>query len=68
VREERARGLSNDEAVKQAVRKAGHAVAFSGLAASLGLFALVLVPVSLVRGIGIAGLFIRPPRPWSRSA
>jgi RND superfamily putative drug exporter len=57
-REERARGLDNDAAVRRAVRKAGHAVAFSGLTASLGLVALVLVPVSLVRGIGISGLFI----------
>jgi RND superfamily putative drug exporter len=31
---------------------------FSGTVASLGLFALIVVPNSLVRGIGIAGLFI----------
>ncbi len=57
-REERAAGKSNDEAVQLAMHRAGHAVLFSGITASLGLFALVVVPVSLVRGIGIAGLFI----------
>jgi RND superfamily putative drug exporter len=57
-REERAAGKSNADAVQAAMRRAGHAVMFSGVTASLGLFALVVVPVSLVRGIGIAGLFI----------
>jgi RND superfamily putative drug exporter len=57
-REERASGKPNDEAVRAAMRKAGHSVWFSGLVASLGLFALVIIPNSLVRGIGISGLFI----------
>jgi RND superfamily putative drug exporter len=57
-REERASGKANEEAVRAAVRRAGHSVAFSGVVASLGLFALVVVPNSLVRGIGISGLFI----------
>ncbi|HEY4017493.1 MAG TPA: MMPL family transporter [Pseudonocardiaceae bacterium] len=57
-REERAAGKSNDDAIRAAMKRAGHAVWFSGLTASLGLFALVTVPVSLVRGIGVAGLFI----------
>jgi uncharacterized membrane protein YdfJ with MMPL/SSD domain len=57
-REERARGLDNAEAVRESLRRAGHAVAFSGITASLGLFALIVVPVSLVQGIGLAGLFI----------
>jgi putative drug exporter of the RND superfamily len=57
-REERAAGKANDDAVRAAMKRAGHAVWFSGLTASLGLFALVTVPVSLVRGIGVAGLFI----------
>jgi len=57
-REERAAGKSNDDAVQATMRHAGHAVMFSGVTASLGLLALVVVPVSLVRGIGIAGLFI----------
>jgi RND superfamily putative drug exporter len=57
-REERATGKTNTEAVHAAMRRAGHAVMFSGITASLGLFALVVVPVSIVRGIGISGLFI----------
>ena len=57
-REERAAGRPNDEAVRLAMKRAGHSVWFSGLVASLGLFALVVVPNSLVRGIGAAGLFI----------
>jgi putative drug exporter of the RND superfamily len=57
-REERAAGKPNAEAVQAAMQRAGHAVIVSGITASLGLFALVVVPVSLVRGIGISGLFI----------
>ncbi|WEO92701.1 MMPL family transporter [Streptomyces sp. FXJ1.172] len=57
-REERAAGRSNEEAVRAAVRRAGHSVWFSGLVASLGLFALIVVPNSLARGIGVSGLFI----------
>ena len=57
-REERAAGRPNDEAVREAMKRAGHSVWFSGLVASLGLFALIVVPNSVVRGIGISGLFI----------
>ena len=57
-REERAAGRSNDDAVREAMKRAGHSVWFSGLVASLGLFALIVVPNSLVRGIGMSGLFI----------
>ena len=63
-REERAAGRENDAAVREAMRRAGHSVWFSGVIASLGLFALSVVPNSLVRGIGISGLFIPRPRPW----
>lgn len=57
-REERADGKSNDDAVTAAMQRAGHSVWFSGLVASLGLFALIVVPNSVVRGIGLAGLFL----------
>jgi RND superfamily putative drug exporter len=57
-REERTLGKSNSEAVAAAVKRAGHSVWFSGVVASLGLFALIVIPNSMVRGIGIAGLFI----------
>ncbi|WP_019632738.1 MMPL family transporter [Actinomadura atramentaria] len=57
-REERDAGAADRAAVLLAVRRAGHSVAFSALIASLGLFALVVVPVSFVQGVGLAGLFI----------
>jgi len=57
-REERTAGKPNAEAIQAAMQRAGHAVLVSGITASLGLFGLVVVPVSLVRGIGISGLFI----------
>lgn len=57
-REERAAGRGNDDAVRTAIKRAGHSVGFSGVVASLGLFALIVIPNSVVRGIGISGLFI----------
>ncbi|MFD7019892.1 MMPL family transporter [Streptomyces sp. NPDC059928] len=57
-REERAAGRTNDDAVREAVKRAGHSVWFSGMVASLGLFALIVIPNSMVRGIGVSGLFI----------
>ena len=57
-REERARGLDNESAVRAACARAGHAVAVSGVTASIGLFALAAVPESFVRGVGLSGLFI----------
>jgi RND superfamily putative drug exporter len=57
-RDERDAGADNRTAVAAAIAKAGHSVAFSGLVASLGLFALIVVPISFIRGIGLSGLFI----------
>ncbi|BEP13091.1 MMPL family transporter [Acidothermaceae bacterium B102] len=57
-REERTRGLDNESAVRAACARAGHAVAVSGVTASIGLFALAIVPVSFVRGVGLSGLFV----------
>ena len=57
-REERRRGADNATAVTAACSRAGHAVAVSGVTASIGLFALAAVPVSFVRGVGLSGLFI----------
>jgi uncharacterized membrane protein YdfJ with MMPL/SSD domain len=57
-REEREGATDNRQAVLRAMRHAGHSVAFSAVIASLGLFALILVPVSFVQGIGLSGLFI----------
>jgi uncharacterized membrane protein YdfJ with MMPL/SSD domain len=57
-REERDRGADNRQAVLRAVKRAGHSVGFSALIASLGLFALIVVPVSFLQGVGLSGLFI----------
>ncbi len=57
-REERAHGLSNDEAVVTAVRTAGHAVLASGATVAISLVALVVVPVPFLRSMGIGGMLI----------
>ena len=57
-REERARGLSNDEAVARAMSTAGRSIAFSGLIVAAGLLSLVLLPIAFLRSLGYAGLFI----------
>ncbi|MFG2886729.1 MMPL family transporter [Streptomyces sp. NPDC048297] len=57
-REERDAGADNKKAVIRSLHKAGHSVAFSALIASLGLFALMVVPVSFLQGVGVSGLFI----------
>lgn len=51
-REERAHGLSNDEAVVRAVQTAGHAVFASGVTVAISLLALVVVPVPFLRSMG----------------
>jgi putative drug exporter of the RND superfamily len=58
-REERARaGMTNDAAVRSAMRHAGTSVVFSGTTVAISLLALVAVPVPVLRSIGIAGLLI----------
>jgi putative drug exporter of the RND superfamily len=57
-REERAHGVSNEEAVVTAVRTAGHAVFASGLTVAISLVALVVVPVPLIRSMGFGGMLI----------
>ncbi|WP_405877026.1 MMPL family transporter [Streptomyces sp. NBC_01136] len=57
-REERDQGADNKQAVLRSLHRAGHSVAFSALIASLGLFALIVVPVSFLQGVGLSGLFI----------
>jgi putative drug exporter of the RND superfamily len=56
-REERQR-VSNEQAVRTAMRHAGSAVVFSGTTVAISLLALVAVPVPVLRSIGIAGLLI----------
>ena len=57
-REERAHGLSNDDAVVVAMATAGRAAAFSGAVVAVGLFALVVLPVPFLRSLGYGGLLI----------
>ena len=57
-REERDKGLTNDEAVRVAVQQAGHSVAFSGGAVAIGLLSLTVLPVPWLRTLGLAGMMI----------
>lgn len=57
-REERAKGGSNDDAVRTAMATAGRSVLFSGVTVAVSLAALVLVPVPFLRSIGLGGLLI----------
>jgi putative drug exporter of the RND superfamily len=57
-REERAKGLTNSDAVVAAVATAGRAVALSGLTVAIGLVALVVLPVPGLRSVGFGGMLI----------
>jgi RND superfamily putative drug exporter len=57
-REERAQGYSNELAVARAMNSAGRAVVFSGLTVAVSLLALVVLPVSFLANIGVAGFLI----------
>jgi RND superfamily putative drug exporter len=57
-REERAKGSDNRAAVTAAMAHAGRAVVFSGLTVTIGLLALVVLPVPAMRSFGYAGALI----------
>ncbi len=57
-REERERGLANEEAIIAAGGTAGRAVALSGLTVAIGLFSLVVLPVGFLQSVGYAGFLI----------
>jgi RND superfamily putative drug exporter len=57
-REERAHGYDNHDAVVRAMNSAGRAVVFSGLTVGVSLLALVVLPVSFLANIGVAGFLI----------
>jgi RND superfamily putative drug exporter len=57
-REERAHGADNHTAVVTAMRTAGHAVLASGVTVAISLVALVVVPVPLLRSMGLGGMLI----------
>jgi putative drug exporter of the RND superfamily len=57
-REERAKGLSNQDAVVASLATAGRAVLLSGLTVGIGLIALIVLPVPAMRSIGFGGMLI----------
>jgi len=57
-REEREKGLDNEDAIVAAGASAGRAVILSGLTVAIGLFSLVVLPVPFLRSVGYGGLFI----------
>jgi RND superfamily putative drug exporter len=57
-REERAHGRDNDEAVVVAMQYAGHAVVASAGTVAISLCALLVIPVPLLRSMGIGGMLI----------
>ncbi|HEX5224662.1 MAG TPA: MMPL family transporter [Solirubrobacteraceae bacterium] len=57
-REERAHGLSGEEAVVRAMQTAGRAVVFSGTTVAIGLLALVALPLPFLRSVGYGGMLI----------
>ena len=50
--------MTNEAAVRNAMRHAGSAVVFSGTTVAISLLALLAVPIPALRSIGIAGLLI----------
>ena len=57
-RDERRHGRPHDEAVLETMAHAGRTIVFSGLAVSVGLALMLLLPVPFLRGFGVGGLLI----------
>ena len=57
-REEREKGLENEDAVCAAMGTAGRAVVFSGTTVAVGLLALIALPLPFLRSMGYGGLLI----------
>jgi uncharacterized membrane protein YdfJ with MMPL/SSD domain len=57
-RDERRRGLEHEDAVEETMLHAGRTILFSGLAVSVGLALMLLLPVPFLRGFGVGGLVI----------
>jgi RND superfamily putative drug exporter len=57
-RDERRRGHGHDEAILETMTHAGRTILFSGLAVSLGLALMLLLPVPFLRGFGLGGLLV----------
>ncbi len=57
-REERDHGRSNNEAVIEAMKTAGHAVFVSAITVAISLLALLVIPVPFLQSIGLGGMLI----------
>jgi RND superfamily putative drug exporter len=57
-REELARGVDVETAVVETMRHAGRSVLVSGSTVAIGLLALVIIPIPIIRSIGIGGMLI----------
>ena len=57
-REERERGLSNEDAIRAAVATSGRAVVFSGTTVAIGLLAAVVLPIPFLQSMAYGGLLI----------
>jgi len=57
-REERAGGSDNTTAVVHAMNHAGRAVVFSGLTVAIGLLSMIVLPVPMLRSVGIGGVLV----------
>jgi RND superfamily putative drug exporter len=57
-REERAAGRDNEAAVMAAMEHAGRAVVFSGLTVAIGLLSMIVLPVAMLRSVGIGGVLV----------
>ena len=57
-REERARGLQNEDAIARTAATAGRTVVFSGVAVVLGLTGMLLVPSNVFISIGMGAIFV----------
>ena len=57
-RDERRNGRAHDDAVRETMAHAGRTILFSGLAVSVGLALMLLLPVPFLRGFGVGGLVI----------
>jgi putative drug exporter of the RND superfamily len=57
-REERERGLDNEDAVRASVGTAGRAVVFSGTTVAIGLLAALVLPIPFLQSMAYGGLLI----------
>jgi RND superfamily putative drug exporter len=57
-RDERRRGLDHLDAVDEAMLHTGRTIVFSGIAVSLGLVLMLVLPVPFLQGFGVGGLLI----------